>query len=691
MGTGLLAACTQSKAPRGVFSFHLLSQPHTLDPRQVQGAAGSFLFSQLHLTLYKWQNIKFQAFAQIQNKPNEHRLLAEGAKHCKWKHPLQLECLLQPARWSDGSPITAHDYVRGMQQILCLKSVHAEHLLNIKGVSSILKSQANTSLYIKNKNLEERKMIGMGTEIGTRTDTGARARAKAKARAEARGSVNDIDLNERLGCDLKNLGIYAHDPLTLVFEFDRPDPEFLYKTLSHALSPLKEYPIQGERVHYTKAFKKLNYHTAHKFITSGPYKIKKWIPNKRLYLIKNPYYKTYTQNKNYTSPNKPHKKLKTQGTNVNNIANRTAEPVMVEVVTAESVAADNRATGDAVTNPATTGRRVVGGAAVLSPLIEILFVDDDTAAMNLFEAGRLSLLRRVPVDDLPRWKQHKNFFTVPLERFDYIGFGPKMAKWPQLTRAMALALDYKALQRILAAPEPLGCPSFSADFMQPPRCLKFNLAQAKQLLQQVPANVRQQTYTFVYSKMGGRSVRTSIEWFEHQWKKHLGLRIILKPLEQGMFLQTLKHQSPDIFRKGGALHRPTCLAGLELFRTGAPENYIQLRDRVFDALLDKTALIEVRGAPQLTQNNLKHTNTTNISRRRGHGAGHKHGNEQGRGDLAAGVSKAKLCSQAVEYLLNRGRTIPLGRIHYGMLHSGKFTGWSINSLQQLDLTQLRSL
>ena len=653
MGTGLLAACTQSKAPRGVFSFHLLSQPHTLDPRQVQGAAGSFLFSQLHLTLYKWQNIKFQAFAQIQNKPNKHRLLAEGAKHCKWKHPLQLECLLQPARWSDGSPITAHDYVRGMQQILCLKSVHAEHLLNIKGVSSILKSQANTSLYIKNKNLEERKMIGMGTGIGTRTDTGAGARARAKARAEARGSVNDIDLNERLGCDLKNLGIYAHDPLTLVFEFDRPDPEFLYKTLSHALSPLKEYPIQGERVHYTKAFKKLNYHTAHKFITSGPYKIKKWIPNKRLYLIKNPYYKTYTQNKNYTSPNKPHKKLKTQGTNVNNIANRTAEPVMVEVVTAESVAADNRATGDAVTNPATTGRRVVGGAAVLSPLIEILFVDDDTAAMNLFEAGRLSLLRRVPVDDLPRWKQHKNFFTVPLERFDYIGFGPKMAKWPQLTRAMALALDYKALQRILAAPEPLGCPSFSADFMHPPRCLKFNLARAKQLLQQVPANVRQQTYTFVYSKMGGRSVRTSIEWFEHQWKKHLGLRIILKPLEQGMFLQTLKHQSPDIFRKGGALHRPTCLAGLELFRTGAPENYIQLRDKVFDTWLNKIAV-----------------------------SGRHH-------DSASDLPK--LCSQAVQHLFNTGRVIPLGRIHYGMLHSGKFTGWSINSLQQLDLTQLQPL
>ena len=135
---------------------------------------------------------------------------------------------------------------------------------------------------------------------------------------------------------------------------------------------------------------------------------------------------------------------------------------------------------------------------------------------------------------------------------------------------------------------------------------------------------------------------TGIEWLEHQWKKHLGLRINLQPLEQGVFLSRLKHNVPDVFRKGGALHRPTCLAGLELFKTAAPENYVQLQDLAFDKLLGRAV-------------------------------------------------SPKLCSQAVRHLLNTGRVIPLGRIHYGMAHSNQFTGWSVNSLQQLDLTGLKRL
>ena len=50
--------------------------------------------------------------------------------------------------------------------------------------------------------------------------------------------------------------------------------------------------------------------------------------------------------------------------------------------------------------------------------------------------------------------------------------------------------------------------------------------------------------------------------------------------------------------------------------------------------------------------------------------------------------KKKLCSDALRELFDPFKIIGLGKIHFTMLVSPQFTGWEINELNGLDLSQL---
>jgi len=60
------------------------------------------------------------------------------------------------------------------------------------------------------------------------------------------------------------------------------------------------------------------------------------------------------------------------------------------------------------------------------PNVEALFIEEDSTAQRLFDAGKLDLLRRVVTSEIPRYKNHPGFFRRAMARFDYVGFSPKL-------------------------------------------------------------------------------------------------------------------------------------------------------------------------------------------------------------------------------------------------------------------------
>ncbi|MGE0763846.1 MAG: peptide ABC transporter substrate-binding protein [Bdellovibrionales bacterium] len=279
------------------------------------------------------------------------------------------------------------------------------------------------------------------------------------------------------------------------------------------------------------------------------------------------------------------------------------------------------------------------------PEVEILLIEEDSTALQMFDLGKLDFLRRLNIKEIPWRKSRKEFLFIPTYRFDYVGFGPELQDQPELRKALALSLDYAELTKAYLTPGKIGCPSLPRSLSEPWPCVKFDLKAAKAALAKADRS-RFPELTLNYSRAGGEDVGRGMEWMQGQWKKHLGLNVALRPQESGMFMQQIKTKAPALFRKGMNLNRPTCLAALESFTSFSRDNSLGLKNENYDKLV---------GRLQNSQSE---------------------------------PSKKSLCGQALNLLIKEHRLIPLGELYFAMLAKPQFRGWRVTPMNQLDLTDL---
>ena len=280
------------------------------------------------------------------------------------------------------------------------------------------------------------------------------------------------------------------------------------------------------------------------------------------------------------------------------------------------------------------------------PLVQVYFIDNEMTAYRLYENGRLSLLRRTPSNMIDVLKQRSDFYQIPMARYDYIGFGPSLKELPHLRKALALSVNYNDFQTLLRALGRPGCPSLPHSWMDKVPCYGFNLKEAKEELSKVSPDALKRTFKLKVSQLGGLDIKKQAVFLQNQWKVNLGLNIEVSQVEQKVFLNELKTNPPDIFRKGVGIDRPTCLSALETFSEEGKQNYISWNNPNYQKLLL--------------------TLSTNLSER----------------------LKKPLCREGVEMLMKDHWIIPLGEMHFTILAKPQYKGWSINSINQLDLSQL---
>ncbi len=280
------------------------------------------------------------------------------------------------------------------------------------------------------------------------------------------------------------------------------------------------------------------------------------------------------------------------------------------------------------------------------PNVEFIFINEDSTAQNLFDSKQINLQPRVDVALIPDRIGKPEFFQKVFSRFDYVGFGPEFLADKNLRKAVALALDYEELGKLLHAAGRPGCVGLSDYYINKRPCYDFNLAEAKKAFALVPQPFKDKTYTFKFSRAGGDNILKVVQWYQNQLQKNLGLKVNIESTEQGMYLQTLRTQTPDLFRKGINLDRPTCTSALEGFKSDSPDNYSKYNSAKFDKDLEELEKI------------------------------------------ANPNSKKQKCTQMVQDLMDDYVMIPQGLIHYSMLQDLKFKGWKFNELNQLDLSEL---
>lgn len=276
------------------------------------------------------------------------------------------------------------------------------------------------------------------------------------------------------------------------------------------------------------------------------------------------------------------------------------------------------------------------------PQVEFLFIEEDTVALQLYEKNELQFLRRLPTLFISNYKDRKDFHWVPVIRFDYVGFGPELADREDLRKAFTYSLNYEELQKIFSAKGRPGCVGLPDSwFPKTAPCFDYDLKKVPVLKD--PAT---KVYTFMFSALGGEDHKRSTEWMQDQWFKNAHLKTNLQVKENKIYLVELQNKPPALFRKGVAPDRPTCLAALETFTPLSAENYLHIDGPEYKKILDSL------------------NNSTKLS------------------------AQKKLCLQGVNYLMDHHFLIPMGPIHFSILAKTNFTGWKLNQMNQLDLSQL---
>lgn len=281
------------------------------------------------------------------------------------------------------------------------------------------------------------------------------------------------------------------------------------------------------------------------------------------------------------------------------------------------------------------------------PPVEFVVIDEDTVGLRLYENNEMGMVRRLPTLLIPKYRDRKDFYSIPVLRFDYLGMGLDLAEKPELRKKLATSLQYPEWQQLLFSKGRPGCVGLPpAWFGHPNKCFEF----------QKPTTESSQSASspilrFYYSLQGGDDHRRTAEWLQTQWKKNAGLEVQVRGLENKTFLAELMSTSnlkaPSIFRKGLSPDRPTCSGILENFTSNHPENYIRNKSPEFDKLVEEL---------RRTQDNKK---------------------------------KKKLCQAGFDFLLKRYLLIPTGPFDFSMLISPRFAGWKFTELNYLDLTHLK--
>jgi oligopeptide transport system substrate-binding protein len=273
---------------------------------------------------------------------------------------------------------------------------------------------------------------------------------------------------------------------------------------------------------------------------------------------------------------------------------------------------------------------------------------DDAMALKLFEKNELDFLKRLPTQFIPIYQNKSEYLSIPAFRFDFIGFGSRVKDDLFLRKALIYSIDYEKSRKLFSSSGRFGCPSLNLNYYDTkPYCYEFDPQRAQAYLEKSnwkKNKNKQKPLELVYSTQGGEDHRKMADWLQIEWQKNLGLRVETKSVESRIFLSRLKKDPPDLFRRGLASNQPTCRSLLMPFLKSSSENLLKHFDFEFDEKRFKLGGSELEDKTQ--------------------------------------------CRNLVEKIMSSYVLIPTGQYEHSALLKSNWRGFSMNTLQQLDLGEL---
>ena len=236
--------------------------------------------------------------------------------------------------------------------------------------------------------------------------------------------------------------------------------------------------------------------------------------------------------------------------------------------------------------------------------VNLKIITDGSTALQAFDSGEVDATDTGlwPTSETARLKQTPEYHQFPSLGIYYYGFNVKKVPDPNQRKAMALAIDRKAIvenitqagQVPAAAFTPKGIPGAAtidsaSTFLKP----TSDLTLAKQYMAKVKSPVKDITLIF-NNAPGHKEIAVAVQSY---WQK-LGLNVTLKQQDWPQFLQFLgppPNSSVAAFRMGWIADFPDDINFLSVFQCGSGNNYTTWCNKKYDSLLKQATATSDQG------------------------------------------------------------------------------------------------
>jgi oligopeptide transport system substrate-binding protein len=219
-------------------------------------------------------------------------------------------------------------------------------------------------------------------------------------------------------------------------------------------------------------------------------------------------------------------------------------------------------------------------------------ITDGTTAVQAFEAREVDAILTVPPDEIARWKGTDSYQNYPSLGTYYYGVNVKQVPDVNQRRAMALAIDRRAIIDNVAQGDqipasgytPQGMPGFETITPESQWLAETaDLERAKELMLQVANPVRRVTL-FYNESPAHKPIAVAVQ---AQWKE-LGLDVTLKAQEWAQYLEFLgppPNRDVDVFRLGWIGDYVDAFNFLEMWTCDSGNNSTNYCNREYDSLV----------------------------------------------------------------------------------------------------------
>jgi len=539
------------------------SEPESLDPHMSTGQPEGRIYMSLYEGLVEYHPKTMEPIPAIAERWEINSDISEFVFH-----------LRRNARWSNGDPITAHDFVyslrRGLAPATAARGADLAYYIKYsqpfnEGAMFVRDPQTGAFLLEKDfapqpstpATVEAVKTSSAATERAGKTTTDVpttrqvanpapavetefyrfiHSPARLVVAADEKKRAQQLEANPKLNATIANkefvpvkaedIGLEAVDDYTVRITLSQSAPFFL-GLLAHQF--FKVVPRQAIEKHG-----KVNWTQPGNIVTSGPFKLKWWKPYNEVVVERNPMY----------------------------------------------------------------------WDAANVKLQEIRFypLDELTTIMNLYKAGEVdaTLNHAVPAgwNDVVRPK--KDYMDAPEVAIEFYLINTKRPPMndKRVRQAFSMAIDRIALAKWRKTAKPLTAFSPEGIFpgYQQPKGLGFDPERAKQLLAE--AGYRDDSGKFDPQKFPisevevsyntNDSVKSTAEFVQAQWKQNLGITVPIKNMEFKTYLNHIaKAEYKGFARRGWSGDYMDLFSFLSLFYTAEGNNGTGWWDPKYSALLDE--------------------------------------------------------------------------------------------------------